>query len=440
MLSEYELTELEEVPKDEWVDEVIKRYEEAGEELALPNFGEENIFPFFYHFMTRLETLAPYVSSDPDSGNVAAIVENIDQNGLNEPLRLLLTALAKGDHSEEGGAMLAAAEQLGLPQLPVRFSFTDCVLCENRSDSAHYTVDEMRIRNSIDWVKKRFFDEAEYVFVDKAYPGGFSFPYHLNPTVDEMLNEYFSGDPDDKLVDEWRDRYREGKVNSPLPAVFNYGAREVEFGDKRWKEEEIHAFLVALKDMNVDRYPVLGSFQDQITCRAGAQRTTFSENEMFPDGRVPIVARRFFEDNTRILYDEAGRWREAKDGYPFGKNYPYHMMTLVGELMSYVDEDDYPGEDEIEEKVDEIKDQGILRPVFLKLQKSNEKIELLKESIVTIVAANRLEMKKLPTKVLYTYSKNNSKNLCELMLEQLFKEHETGTPKGAHGGGWISPS
>ncbi len=443
-LSEYPVIELEELERKDWLAEVVRRYEEAGEELTLPNFGEDNLFPFFYHFTAPLDSIRPHVGEDdPDPDAVKKMVEKINNEGIMEPLRIVLTSLGEGSHAVDARVLLAAAEQLNMPELPVRFSFSDCVICEERSDSAHYTVDEMRMRDKVGWVRDRFFEETEFVFVDKPYPGEYGFDYHFNPAVEELLGEFFTGEPDDERVDEWRERFTTGQVDRPIPVTFNFGAREVGFGDDRWEKEDVHAFLVVLQEMGVPRYPTLASFQDQVTCRSGMQRTTFSANELFPDKRVPTVANHFFEERTRIIFDEAGRQREARDGYPFGKNYPYHMMGLVDELYSYILPEDMPDEEDIEKKIKEIKEEGVLSPVYLRLIRSERSQEFMDESILAIVAAKRLEMKKLPVRVVYTNHPRRDGSVCEWLILRViegFNPPGEDKPKPYHTGTWMSPS
>ena len=392
-LVQYPLAELAELERKEWVEEVVRRYRERDEELLLPNLGEENPYPFFFHFETELASLRPYLGDvRVDPQDVAAMVRQIEERGLIEPVRFVLTSLGEGPHVYQGQVLVAAAEQLGRKQLPVRFTFTECAICENRSDAAYYSLHEMREYNSLEWTRQRFFIENEVLLIDQRHrpeSDRYPFDYHAEVTVKELL-DYFVGDADSQQVEQWRERLEREEELRAIPITLNHGAKDVEFGTSLFPIEQIHALLTAAEELQREQLPVIYSFQDQITCRAGMQRTTFSAAELFPEQRIPVVAQRFFEQRRRMVHDEAGRHRETRIGYPFAGLYPYHFMGKVRELADHLPKEKVLEEEEINQVVDQLLEEGVARPIYLRLVRTNEEQGFIDESIRNIVGASHI--------------------------------------------------
>lgn len=431
-LVEYPISELESLPPENWIQEVVDRYRSKGEELILPSLTINAQFPFFYHLIAPLEQIRPYLlgDSEPTEDAINQMLAKLSSTGISEPVRLVLTSLGEGPGVLDGKALVAAAERKGLTELPVRFSFTECSICNNRSDSSHYSVPEMRDNGNLVWAAQRFFDDAEFVRVDKRYPhDGYDFDYHMKPSIEELLAQ-FEGEPDAELKKEWLAKLKSKQGLQPVPVSMNYVEREIEVGDPVFPPKSVHAMLAAARDLGMQSYPVLNSFEDQIACRSNGRRITFSANELFPDNRLALVSQRYFTQRKRLVFDEAGRNREEREGYPFGGLYPYHMMAQVDELYSYIKEEDLPAADEVAEKAREIQEKGVPDPVYLELMRGSKEQGFSKDSLVLIAAAKSLGMEKLPVRLLYMENSRRDRKVCEWLIRRAIEQYRLAPIEG----------
>jgi hypothetical protein len=396
----YQVDDLQEVDRSKWVGEVVDRYLSDQDELKVSATGGAEASPYFYHFKASLDQLQPYLKEGegtPSFEDVKRWEDILKAGNLEEPIRLMVSVHQGGGQIPHGRALLQAAQNLGITELPVRFSFVDCAVCGANAGESHYKVDELRSKADFDWAADRFFNQMEFVWVDKAYPGKYPFDYHMDGDIDYMLN-LFSGDPDPELKKKWLGQLDKG-LQEPLDVAYLHWQKKVSFEDE--DEKEIHALLAAAKEKGIQQLPVRLSFQDQLICQAGQRRIMFSAQELFPEGRIPLVMEKFSNGRKRLIYDEVGRQEAFRKGYPFGENFPYHMMVQVAELYPYIPQDQLPKQEDIDAKAKEMKEKGVLEPVYLKIKAKEKSIEFFGDAALIVAAAKQLNFDHLPVTLLY---------------------------------------
>lgn len=404
---EYTLKYLEEEveEREDWTPTVISRFTGSKSVLMLPLL-EDRAYAFFYHYIEPLERLRNYLKDEdeePEKEKVQAFLKQLREEGLQEPVHLVVSsAFQGGARLREEQEFLIAAEMLGMKELPVRFAFTDCGLCAGFAESSFYDLDELARHPHLQWVADRYFDELELLFVDRPHTGPFPFKFHVQMEIPGLLTHFPKEDPPDEQVEEWMERIKnmeagktEDALDSPLEIDLYFSEKRVRF------EDEAHAQLIAAQRLGWTRFPVLLSWLDEMGCRMDDRRPVYLSAELYPFDRIPVVRQRFSESNKRLVFEEYGMYREIQKGYPFGETFPYHLMVKVDELLAYIEEDEMPDDDVVEDMMEEIRENAITDPVYISLKKKEEVLAYEEDSDVLVVAAKRLGFDHLPVRILY---------------------------------------
>jgi len=245
-------------------------------EFPLVQKDEPSDYGFQYHQKTATDELLTQLEEGEDLDyDKDPKQETIDKwaaklkSGLKSPVDLALAYNNKHiEFQEEAHALLLAAKQLGIKELPTRFSFQDEITCRATGQKrVSYSATEMFPDERVALAKERFFNlRRRLVFDDSGrtrelqndYPFGTTFAYHMMVDTDE-LERYIKPEdiPKRDDIDKAKQLIIKKGIMDPVYMDFIGEKKESEYvKDSLAEIPNSNTMILAAKELNIPKLPV----------------------------------------------------------------------------------------------------------------------------------------------------------------------------------------